>query len=234
MICVVSNTLTFSLYNIGIDIVAVHHTDAPSAPSASTSVQLLPSLLSPTFSSSLLHLTLHSPAVLAHLHHAYSIGNVGQDATRDIDPRVYEYLPLLHNRHWASPLQADGNNSGSAQDTTLSEKDTAQDSSDPRDVVLYGLSDQSHLSGTAGRCCVEYSMRGLGKANKRSEAAKMVKGLQGLQMQKARQPDQPAVLTVTKHVGQVLRIRSRTIAAGRETRETVSVIAGGQRQDVSL
>lgn len=208
----------------GIDIIAVHHSDVPTAPSTSSSTQLLPSLLSPTFSSSLLHLTLHSPALLAHLHHSYSIHSVGQDADREVDGRLYEYLPLLHNRHWGSPLHVGSADGNAAQELDASAfgNGAVEDSADPRDLLLNGMSEQSSAHGATGRCCVQHTMRGLGKSNRRSEAAKMVKGLEGMQLQMSGQQGEPASLVVSRNVSQVLRIRNRSIVAGRTSENIVS------------
>lgn len=208
-------------WGAGIDILAVHHSDVPSVPLTSGSIQLLPSLLSPTFSPSLLHLTLHPTALLSHLHHAYSIENVGQHPSNETDNRVHEYLPMLHARHWGSPLHAAESASANAPDANAHTKDVGTDSPDPRDLLLHSLGGEGTSAAGSGRCCVEYMMRGLGKSNKRSEAAKMLRGLEGLQQQSGQNGESPSS-TVCKDVSQILRIKGRTIGAVRDRSEEVS------------
>lgn len=218
-------------------LVAVHHDDVPSPPSTSLSPSLLSSLTAPAFTSAVLHLTLHSPSVLAHLHFAYNIEEVGQNGSTEIDNRVYDFLPKLRSRQWSSPLTALSGNDDSALRSSKDSQSTSNfDSPDPTKV-------QADLLGSAagndrslknnvdpkGRCIVEYSMRGVshskatrgnhigGKPPSRSEAGKILRGLEGL-----RSVGQGRVQSLTSH--ECLRIPTRQVEAHRRVEKEVRLM----------
>jgi hypothetical protein len=72
---------------------------------------------------------------------------------------------------------------------------------------LLGCASNSH-GGAAGRCVVENALRGVNKSNKRSDASKIVRGLEGLKRSEAGSDGSPS-LSVTR-VSEVLRIKRRT------------------------
>jgi len=213
-------------------IIALHHSDLPTSPvpSTSTSLPLLSSLLSPSFTSALLHIRLHTPSVLTHLYYAYGIEQVGQDGSAaataavadDVDTRVYDYLPLLHGRNWASPLQtseysaADGAGATAIEDLDVG----AYDSPNPRDVRLALLDlKPTGSSGNAGRTVAEYSMRGIAKNRRRSEATKIARGLEGIRAvwdEKTR----TSSVAATGRVADVLRIKIRRLQVEKKATDT--------------
>lgn len=136
---------------------------------------------------------------------------MGQDDTQDVDSRVYDFLPLLHGRHWGSPLHS----SGTSGESTIDDLDIgAYDSPNPRDVCL-GLLDVVPTLNSAGRCVAEYSMRGIAKNRRRSEAAKIVRGLEGLKTV-LDEKSKSSQVTPTAKVADVLRIKLRRLEADKK------------------
>lgn len=204
----------FDALDTGIALVALYHTDLPSPPSSSSTLQLFPSLCSPSFCASFLRLTVHPPSLLSHLHRAYGIERVGQegrerDEEEAVDMRVFDFLGSLHARIWASPLvssevtlEESGTSAKSSDDAMISQ----YDSYNARDLALDGLS-----SKAVGRCIVEHAMRGMNsKSGRRSEAAKVVRGLSGI-LRTGDRSGGPGRVTVAADVSDVLRVRPRRL-----------------------
>lgn len=198
-------------------IVAIHHTDVPIHPeegSSNSKSALLSSLLTASGSRSSIHLTMHPCSLLSHLHYIYGIENVGQDRYHtgeddqeiEVDVRVYQYLDLLHNRGWGNPLvQSDQQESHDEESYGGREYDSPSSSRVILDLL--GCSSKSSQHGSAsGRCVVEHALRGVNKSNKRSDASKIVRGLEGLK----RDASGKRSLTSTP-VSEVLRIKARTV-----------------------
>lgn len=232
-------------------IVAIHHTDVPTSPegeegssSSLSKSQLLPSLLTASGSRSSIHLTLHPCSLLSHLHYIYGIENVGQskppytndpssgslaDEDNEIDIRVYQFLELLHHRGWGSPLV----NRAEQEETHDDEESYGgreYDSPSSSRVImdLLGSSSKSSSQGSAaGRCVVEYALRGVNKSNKRSDASKIVRGLEGLKYEtptaKQQVAERTRLLSAT-NVSEVLRIKARGVkGSGQKDESKVSL-----------
>lgn len=239
-------------------IVAIHHTDVPTSPegeeegssSSSSKSQLLPSLLTASGSRSSIHLTLHPCSLLSHLHYIYGIENVGQskplyndsspgpladEEDNEIDIRVYQFLELLHHRGWGSPL-ANRAEQEETHDDEESYGGREYDSPSSSRVIIdllgsSGKSSSSHGSA-AGRCVVEYALRGVNKSNKRSVASKIVRGLEGLKYDNATTKQQLVAvrtrLLSATNVSEVLRIKARG-AKGSGQRDESKVSASMKR-----
>jgi hypothetical protein len=86
---------------------------------------------------------------------------ISEDSS-NIDVRVYQFLHLLHQRGYG---EAGGR-----------QYDNPSSSSITLDLLGSGVSSET----SPGRCAVEYALRGVSKTNKRSDASKVVRGLEGL------------------------------------------------------
>lgn len=203
----------------------MHHTDVavtPEGDAASSKSPLLPSLLTASGSRSSIHLVMHPCALLAHLHYIYGIENVGQahqtystsgqeDDWSEVDARVYQFLELLHQRGWGSPLTQSDRSSSTHEDEE-SYGDREYDSPSSSRVVMDLLGCSSNLHGTAaGRCVVEYALKGVNKSNKRSDASKIFRGLEGLRRKEAPGSNASGGFALSaERVSEVLRIKRRT------------------------
>lgn len=225
----------------------MHHTDVPTSPNVgalSRESPLLSSLLTASGSRSSIHLTLHPCALLAHLHYVYGIENVGQSAPYrssilledkdedEVDVRVYQFLNLLHHRGWGSPMGlGDAENDVEQFDTERDEdayggREYDSPSSSRVIMDMLGCSSKTHGSGAA-RCIVEHALRGVNKSNKRSDASKIVRGLEGLVRNvnwDRRNSDGQRALHVTR-IGDVVRIKSRGVKGVKKQREEDKVSA---------
>lgn len=181
---------------------------------------LLPLLLAASGSRSSIHLTMHPCSILAHLHYVYGIENVGQrrqlqlsqEDDDELDTRVYRYLSLLYARGWGNPLMRndddDDDNSGITRDDEESYGGREYDNPSSSKVVLDLLGCSSKVHGSAaGRCVVEYALRGVNKSNKRSDVSKIARGLEGLRRRE--EMDQKG-LSATR-ISEVLRIKGRAL-----------------------
>jgi hypothetical protein len=214
---------------------------SPETEAASSKSPLLPLLLTASGSRSSIHLTLHACALLAHLHYVYGIENVGQsrqpysatgdeDDEDEVDSRTYQFLELLHQRGWGSPLmQSDQDASTSMDEEGYGGREYDHPSASRVVLDLLGSSSSSPHGGASGRCVVEHALRGVNKSNKRSDASKIVRGLEGLRRVEVSSSDSQT-LSVTR-VNEVLRIKRRTgsqsgkhgdttVSESRESRES--------------
>ena len=187
-------------------LILLRHDDIPTSPQTDFAISLFSALTSPSFSSSCLQLVMHSPNVFAHLHTIYGIEQVGQNAGTPADMRIYQYLSSLRQRQWASPL-AVGELDGASEQQKLSGDNSQYDSPCGEDVQLDLLGSSTSSGTQGGRCVVEYSMRGVTKATKGSEAAKILRGIEGL----VRTAQDDRVRAVPVH--QVLRIKRQVLQA---------------------
>lgn len=194
--------MLWKLNGFYVDIILIHHSDVIPPQSSPHSSLLLQSLLSPTFSPSLLHLTLHTPSLLAYLYQAYNIQQIGQNASVDADAKLFDFLPLLHKRNWGNPLHL----GVESKDTNYGEaKFGSYDIPSEGCVLLDFLGEEEHQ---AGRCVIEYASRGISKSSRKISSARPRRGLEGLKAKKATAG--MTRLDTTLHVAGVLRIRSRS------------------------
>lgn len=157
---------------------------------------------------------MHPPSLLSHLHRAYGIERVGQEGyergeEEAVDVRVFDFLGSLHARAWASPLISSEDiveESGRSAKLGDEAMQSQYDPHDARDVALDGLS-----SKAVGRCVVEYAMRGMNsKSGRRSEAAKVVRGLSGV-LRTSDRSGGPRRVTVAGSASHALRVRPRRL-----------------------
>ena len=183
---------------------------------------------------------MHPPSLLSHLHRAYGIERVGQEGNERgeeeaVDVRVFDFLGSLHARAWASPLissedtvEDSGTSAKLGDEAMLSQYDPH----DARDVALDGLS-----SKAVGRCIVEYAMRGMNsKSGRRSEAAKVARGLSGV-LRTGDRSGGPRRVTVAGSASDALRIRprrleNRLVAAANKVRPTTDHMRAVPRADL--
>lgn len=153
-----------------------------------------------------MQLVLHSPNIFAHLHTVYGIEQVGQNDGTPADIRIYQYLSSLRQRQWASPFTV-GELDGASEQQKLLGDNSQYDSSRGEDVQLDLLGSSASSGMQGGRCVVEYTMRGVTKATKGSEAAKILRGIEGL----VRTAQDDRARAVPVH--QVLRIKRQVLQA---------------------
>jgi len=134
-----------------------------------------------------------------------------EDEGSEVDSRVYQFLDLLHQRGWGSPL-TQSEQHDSPQEDEESYGGREYDSPSSSRVVTDLLGCSRKLQGSAAaRCVVEFALRGVNKSNKRSDASKIVRGLEGLTRDEVTGSNKPGSLALSVgRVSEVLRIKRRT------------------------
>lgn len=135
-----------------------------------------------------------------------------EDEEDNIDVRVYQYLDLLHHRGWGSPLLSSEHESNNNEESYGGREYDSPFSS--RVVLdLLGSSGKTAQGSGAGRCMVEYALRGVNRSNKRSDASKIVRGLEGLKkVEESEVHDKRMRRLACTPVSEVLRIKPRTVS----------------------